>query len=196
MRRWPTGPRVRPRAAPRLGRRPRRRRRRKRLPHPGTWRPSGRAPGRSSGAPGDRASPTSRGYRSAGTRPTARGSPGKSPSRVSGCRARSLWEDRVYVVIAASLTEDSEFRIGLYGDVAPVQNDSAHRWELRAYDLTSGAPVWTTELRRGVPIDAPAHQVEPGQRHPGDRWRTDRHPAREHGRAALPRLRRQPALGT
>ena len=69
-----------------------------------------------------------------------------------GVSSPIVWEDRVYVVIAASLTEDSEFRIGLYGDVAPVQNDSAHRWELRAYDLTSGAPVWTTELRRGVPM--------------------------------------------
>ena len=68
-----------------------------------------------------------------------------------GVSSPIVWEDRVYVVIAASLTEDSEFRIGLYGDVAPVQNDSAHRFELRAYDLANGAPVWTTELRRGVP---------------------------------------------
>lgn len=68
-----------------------------------------------------------------------------------GVSSPIVWEDRVYVVIAASLTEDSEFRIGLYGDVAPVQNDSEHRWELRAYDLGSGAPAWATELRRGVP---------------------------------------------
>ena len=68
-----------------------------------------------------------------------------------GVSSPIVWEDRVYVVIAASLTEDSEFRIGLYGDVAPVQNDSEHRWELRAFDLTSGAPVWATELRRGTP---------------------------------------------
>lgn len=68
-----------------------------------------------------------------------------------GVSSPIVWEDRVYVVIAASLTEDSEFRIGLYGDVAPVQNDSEHRWELRAFELLTGEPVWTTELRRGVP---------------------------------------------
>lgn len=68
-----------------------------------------------------------------------------------GVSSPIVWEDRVYVVIAASLTEDSEFRIGLYGDVAPVQNDTEHRWELRALDLLTGEPVWTTELRRGVP---------------------------------------------
>ncbi len=68
-----------------------------------------------------------------------------------GVSSPIVWEDRVYVVTAASLTEDSEFRIGLYGDVAPVQNDSEHRWDLRAFDLTTAEPVWTRELRRGVP---------------------------------------------
>ena len=69
-----------------------------------------------------------------------------------GVSSPIVWEDRVYVVVAASLTEDSEFRIGLYGDVAPVQNDSEHRWELRAFELATGTPVWTRELRRGVPM--------------------------------------------
>lgn len=69
-----------------------------------------------------------------------------------GVSSPIIWDDRVYVVTAASLTEDSEFRIGLYGDVAPVQNDSEHRWELRAFDLESGEPAWSTELRRGVPM--------------------------------------------
>ena len=68
-----------------------------------------------------------------------------------GISSPIVWGDRVFVVVAASLTEDSEFRIGLYGDVAPVQNDSEHRWELRAYDVSTGEPVWTRELRRGVP---------------------------------------------
>ncbi len=68
-----------------------------------------------------------------------------------GVSSPIVWGDRVFVVVAASLTEDSEFRIGLYGDVTPVQNDSEHRWELRAFDLMTGAPVWTRELQRGVP---------------------------------------------
>ena len=68
-----------------------------------------------------------------------------------GISSPIVWGDRVFVVVAASLTEDSEFRIGLYGDVAPVLNDSEHRWELRAYDVSTGEPVWTRELRRGVP---------------------------------------------
>ena len=68
-----------------------------------------------------------------------------------GVSSPVIWDDRVFVLVAASLTEDSEFRIGLYGDVAPVLNDSEHRWELHAIELTTGAPIWTRELARGVP---------------------------------------------
>ena len=68
-----------------------------------------------------------------------------------GVSSPVVWGDRVFVVVAASLTEDSEFRIGLYGDVAPVENDSEHRFALRALELATGEPVWTEELHRGVP---------------------------------------------
>ncbi|MDE2710887.1 MAG: PQQ-binding-like beta-propeller repeat protein [Acidobacteriota bacterium] len=69
-----------------------------------------------------------------------------------GVSSPIVWEDEVYVVIAASVTGDTEFRIGLYGDVAPVENESEHRFELRALDLRTGEPRWTTEIARGVPM--------------------------------------------
>ena len=75
----------------------------------------------------------------------------EAPLSGLGVSSPIVWEDRVFVVVAASLTEDSEFRIGLYGDVAPVQNDSEHRFELRALDLATGESIWTRELRQGVP---------------------------------------------
>ncbi len=59
--------------------------------------------------------------------------------------------DRVFVVTAVSVTGDDEFRIGLYGDVAPVENESEHEFALRALDLATGEPRWTTRLHRGVP---------------------------------------------
>ncbi len=59
--------------------------------------------------------------------------------------------DRVFAVTAASVTGDTEFRIGLYGDVAPVENETEHEFALRALDLSTGEPLWTTELHRGVP---------------------------------------------
>jgi outer membrane protein assembly factor BamB len=76
----------------------------------------------------------------------------EAPLAGLGVSSPIIWEDRVFVVVAASVTEDKEFRIGLYGDVAPVENDSEYLFELRALDLASGDPVWTRELRRGIPL--------------------------------------------
>ncbi len=68
-----------------------------------------------------------------------------------GVSSPIIWEDRVFALTAASLTEDNEFRIGLYGDVAPVENDSEHVWSLRAFRLETGEALWRTEIRRGAP---------------------------------------------
>lgn len=68
-----------------------------------------------------------------------------------GVSSPIIWGDRVFVVTAASAA-DREFRIGLYGDVAPVEDASEHEFDLRAFDLRSGEELWTTLLHRGVPL--------------------------------------------
>lgn len=68
-----------------------------------------------------------------------------------GVSSPIIWGDRVFVVTAASAA-DREFRIGLYGDVAPVEDDSEHEFTLRAFALHSGEELWTTLLHRGVPL--------------------------------------------
>ncbi len=68
-----------------------------------------------------------------------------------GVSSPILQGDRVFAVTAASVTGDAEFRIGLYGDVAPVENESEHEFALHALDLATGAPQWTTRLHRGTP---------------------------------------------
>ena len=68
-----------------------------------------------------------------------------------GVSSPIIWGDRVFVVTAAS-AEDLGFRIGLYGDVAPVEDASEHEFTLRALDLHSGVEIWNTLLHRGVPL--------------------------------------------
>lgn len=68
-----------------------------------------------------------------------------------GVSSPVVWGDRVFAVTAAS-AEDLGFRIGLYGDVAPVEDASEHEFTLRAFDLHSGEEIWTTLLHRGVPL--------------------------------------------
>lgn len=68
-----------------------------------------------------------------------------------GVSSPIIWRDRVFALSAASAA-DREFRIGLYGDVAPVDDASEHEYTLSAFDLRSGEPAWTTLLHRGVPL--------------------------------------------
>lgn len=68
-----------------------------------------------------------------------------------GVSSPIIWGDRVFALSAASAV-DREFRIGLYGDVAPVDDASEHEYTLSAFDLRSGEPAWTTLLHRGVPL--------------------------------------------
>ena len=61
-----------------------------------------------------------------------------------------LWGDLVCVTTADS-GQAAELKVGLYGDIEPVANEVAHRWEVRCLDKTSGAERWTATARQGVP---------------------------------------------
>ncbi len=61
-----------------------------------------------------------------------------------------VWGDRVFVTTAIS-SRDNSVRVGLYGDIAPVQDDSEHRWMVYALDKRSGEIVWERTAHRGVP---------------------------------------------
>ena len=58
---------------------------------------------------------------------------------------------RVFIVTAVTEKEDPQLRVGLYGDIASVQDDSRHSWRLFALDRASGKVVWEKTLREGVP---------------------------------------------
>jgi hypothetical protein len=62
-----------------------------------------------------------------------------------------VWGNRIFVLTAVSGAGDRTFRTGLYGDVAPVDDLSEHRWLLLALDTRDGRIVWERELHRGRP---------------------------------------------
>ncbi|HSF18842.1 MAG TPA: PQQ-binding-like beta-propeller repeat protein [Vicinamibacteria bacterium] len=62
-----------------------------------------------------------------------------------------IYGARIFVLTAVSGAGDKTFRTGLYGDVAPVEDVSEHRWLLLALDAGDGIVVWERELHRGVP---------------------------------------------
>jgi outer membrane protein assembly factor BamB len=62
-----------------------------------------------------------------------------------------LWGDRLFLTTAVSGRADDPLRVGLYGNITPVQDDSVHRWQVLAFDKTSGTLLWERTAHEGVP---------------------------------------------
>jgi outer membrane protein assembly factor BamB len=61
-----------------------------------------------------------------------------------------VWEDRVYL---ATTTREgkAELRVGLYGDIAPADDQAPHQWRLVALNLSDGRVIWNSVGHEGVP---------------------------------------------
>ena len=61
-----------------------------------------------------------------------------------------VWGDRVYVTTAVRPGK-AELKVGLYGDIAPVEEKESHQWRLLALDKTTGKVAWNILSCEGVP---------------------------------------------
>ncbi len=61
-----------------------------------------------------------------------------------------IWGDRIYLTTATKDGE-AELKVGLYGSVAPVEDDSVHELKLICIDRTDGKILWTKTAWKGVP---------------------------------------------
>ena len=61
-----------------------------------------------------------------------------------------VWGDLVFVTTAIS-GRDNSVRVGLYGDINSVEDDSEHIWSVYALDKRSGEIVWERVAHRGTP---------------------------------------------
>lgn len=62
-----------------------------------------------------------------------------------------VWGDRVYIVTADG-GRDASLRIGLYGDIQPVDEKFPHKWQVLCLDKKTGSILWTRTAHEGVPI--------------------------------------------
>jgi outer membrane protein assembly factor BamB len=81
---------------------------------------------------------------------TGQGVKWKTPIAGLGHSSPIVWGDLVCVSTATSDTEQS-LKLGLYGDIAPVDDDTPKAWKVLCVDKRSGAVTWERELHRGVP---------------------------------------------
>lgn len=62
-----------------------------------------------------------------------------------------VWEDHVFIITAISKDTTAEYRVGLYGDIDPADDNSEHVWEIYSLDRITGKINWKKEAYRGVP---------------------------------------------
>jgi outer membrane protein assembly factor BamB len=62
-----------------------------------------------------------------------------------------VWGNRMYLSTAISGQEKAELKVGLYGDIASVKDDTSHRWIVYCLDKQSGKVVWEKTVYEGVP---------------------------------------------
>ena len=62
-----------------------------------------------------------------------------------------VWGDRLFLATAISEGDRHELRIGLYGDIGPVDDESVHEWRVLCFDKKTGDLLWEKTAHRGVP---------------------------------------------
>ncbi len=62
-----------------------------------------------------------------------------------------VYGELVCVSSAVSGKADPELRVGLYGDIKPVEDDSVHTWKVMCLDRKNGTVKWQQTAATGVP---------------------------------------------
>jgi hypothetical protein len=62
-----------------------------------------------------------------------------------------IWENKLFLTTAISGIEDPEVKVGLYGDIEPVDDETIHTWKVLCYDKKSGELTWEQTAHTGVP---------------------------------------------
>ena len=75
----------------------------------------------------------------------------KTPIPGLGHSSPIVWGNRIFVTSAISGQEKPELKVGLYGDVTPVTDDTAHRWKVYCLDKNTGRVIWERTAHAGVP---------------------------------------------
>jgi outer membrane protein assembly factor BamB len=68
-----------------------------------------------------------------------------------GTSSPIVWGNRVCLTTAVSGKVDSNIKIGLYGDIASVEDNTAHTWKLTCLDKKTGRSLVDIKILSGVP---------------------------------------------
>ncbi len=68
-----------------------------------------------------------------------------------GLSSPIVWGDRIFISTAISGGKNQEFKPGLYGDIASVEDDTPHRWVVYCLDKNTSKILWERTAHSGVP---------------------------------------------
>ena len=68
-----------------------------------------------------------------------------------GLSSPIVWGDLACVSTSISGQKDAGLKVGLYGDVKPVLDDTEHEWRLYCLDKKTGAVRWQQTVTKAVP---------------------------------------------
>ncbi|MGB2715324.1 MAG: PQQ-binding-like beta-propeller repeat protein [Vicinamibacterales bacterium] len=75
----------------------------------------------------------------------------KTPIPGLGHASPVVWGNSVFVATSISGKKDSGVRVGYYGDIKPVTDDTPHEWRVYCLDKQTGAVRWQQTATTGVP---------------------------------------------
>ena len=75
----------------------------------------------------------------------------KTPIPGLGHSSPVIWGDRIYLTSAISGKPSPPLKVGLYGDIDPVDDPTVHKWQIYCLDKNSGEILWQRTAHEGVP---------------------------------------------
>ncbi|NQU87861.1 MAG: PQQ-binding-like beta-propeller repeat protein, partial [Mariniphaga sp.] len=62
-----------------------------------------------------------------------------------------IWDDKLFVTTAISGSGKDELKVGLYGDIDEVDDESVHEFKVYCLDKNTGKIIWEKLTHKGVP---------------------------------------------
>lgn len=75
----------------------------------------------------------------------------KTPIPGLGHASPVIWGDQVFTVTAISGEKDPYLKVGLYGNIDPVDDSTVHKWMIYCLDKSTGKMLWEKTAYEGVP---------------------------------------------
>ena len=75
----------------------------------------------------------------------------KAPIPGLGLSSPVVWGDDIFISTSISGQKDAGLKVGLYGNVEPVQDDTEHEWRVYAIDKKTGKEKWQVSVLKAVP---------------------------------------------